>query len=103
MTVQKKLDDLCFTFEDNDQREEEEEDQHISMILWNRIQMFRYMYMFVFMCLYSICTVSYMFVFASSIINIYHKCATCFFVHLFYQCLYVYILYRMDKKCFYWT
>ena len=55
------------------------------------------------MCLYSICTVLYMFVFASSIINIYHKCATCFFVHLFYQCLYVYILYRMDKKCFYWT
>jgi hypothetical protein len=58
MTVQKKLDDLCFTLECNDQREEEEEDQHISMILWNRIQMFRYMYI----CLYScVCILSVLF------------------------------------------
>ena len=48
------------------------------------------------MCLYSIDTVSYMFVFASSIINLYHKCAAFFFVHLFYQCLCVYM-------CIYYT
>ena len=92
MTVQKKQGDLCFTLESKDEREE---DQHIATVLWNRIQIFRYMYtlyMFLFMYLYSIGSIS----FASSIMNLYRKCAAFFFVHLVYQCLCVYM-------CIYYT
>jgi cellulose synthase/poly-beta-1,6-N-acetylglucosamine synthase-like glycosyltransferase len=92
VTVQTNQCDICFTLESKDEREE---DQHIATVLWNRIHIFRYMYtlyMFLFMYLYSIGSIS----FASSIMNLYRKCAAFFFVHLFYQCLCVYM-------CIYYT
>ena len=43
MTIYDKLDDLCFTPEGKDERDD---DQHISVMLWNQIQIVRYMYIF---------------------------------------------------------
>lgn len=45
--MQKKLDYLCFTLGGKDEREE---DQHISMVLWNRIQIVRYKYICFYSC-----------------------------------------------------